>query len=547
MLLSIFLLAIAGYAALLFFMSLKNYNLTFGRPVAAIMLGISILSLGFSFELLAESRFWLDVWSFISQIGYAVLLFSLAGILYSYHMGACPRERWKIASFALVPVSMLIMIATDPWHGLYYSSVEVKAFQGSTYLALEPSLGFMAVAAYAIILLIILLILLVRNIFGATQMNVRHMTTLAAAFLVALLISFITDSYTSTPSRLIEIVALAIVIYPIYAITFRGRINTWSLSFKEVLDLSSDIKIIIDTKQRIVYNNRQGQTFLDMNGDLSSISDEIAESFDAAAPYSKEIEIDMDPVRRTFNFESLPISSPSGVKQGLLITMKDITEKVAVRRSLEEVNEKIKLLSSISRHDMINQLTVISGLTYVLAGTAAGNEKAEGMVETINRATDAIHRQLMFMRDYEKIGLSHPEWMSIHDTAMSASQNYDLEGIDFELPEHDCEILADPLFEKVFINLMHNSIIHAQGLSRMTIELEREDEHLLIHYRDDGGGIPPEYRGSLFQKGKGRNTGLGLFLSKNILEITRMEISEEGVHGEGVDFIIKVPAGGYRC
>lgn len=546
MLLSLLLMAIAGYAALLFSMSLKHLNVTFGRPVAAIMLGISLLALGFSFELLAGSRFWMEVWSFTSHIGYAILLFALAGALYTYHFGACPREPWIIGAFSVVPLLMLVMIATDPWHGLYFSSVSVRTFQGSTFLALEPSYGFIAVAAYAMVLLVILLALLVRNMMGATQQNLSHILTLTVAFLVALAASFLTDSFTSSPSRLIEIIALSIVAYPIHAITFRGGISTWSLSFKDVLNLSTDIKIILDNRQRVVYTNDAGKTFLERSEGLSSLADEIMESLKVSAPLTKEVEMEIESSVHTFNFEALPISSPSGIKQGMLITMKDITDKVEVRRSLAEVNEKIKLLSSISRHDMINQLTVISGLSYVLAGSAAGNEKAEGMVESINRATDAIHRQLMFMRDYEKIGLSHPEWISIRGTALSAAQNYDLEGITLDLPEKDCEVLADPLFEKVFINLMHNSLIHGKDLSRIMVEIENDGEDLLIHYRDDGGGIAPEYRETLFQKGKGRNTGLGLFLSKNILEITRMELTESGVHGEGVDFIIRVPPGGYR-
>ena len=546
MLLALFLLAIAGYTALLFFISLKHQTLTFGKPVAALLAGISILALGFSFELLSQTRLWLDVWSFLSHIGYAILLFALAGILYSYHVGACPHERWKTASFALVPVLMLIMIATNPWHGLYFSSVEIETFYGFSYLALEPSFGFMAVVVYAAILMVTLLALLVWSAFGATKINVKHMATLAAAFLVALSVSFITDAYTAAPSRLIEIIALAIVVYPIYVITFRGGISTWSLSFKEVLDLSSDIKLIIDSRRQIVYRNRVGKNFLDEGGGISSISAEIEECMASASSLNKEMYIDCDGSPRTFHFEALPISSPAGVQQGIMITMKDITEKAAVRNSLAEVNEKIKLLSSISRHDMINQLTVISGLAFVLAQAAEGNEKAEGMVDSINRANEAIHRQLIFMGDYEKIGLSIPEWISVNDTVISAARNYDLEGIQLELPENDCEVLADPLFEKVFINLMHNSLIHAKDLGRMTISLEHDGENLLIHYLDDGGGIPPEYRDALFQKGKGRNTGLGLFLSKNILEITRMEISEDGVQGEGVDFIIKVPPGGHR-
>jgi signal transduction histidine kinase len=49
-----------------------------------------------------------------------------------------------------------------------------------------------------------------------------------------------------------------------------------------------------------------------------------------------------------------------------------------------------------------------------------------------------------------------------------------------------------------------------------------------------------------FKRGFGNNTGLGLFLSREILAITGIAITESGETGKGARFEIMVPKGGYR-
>jgi len=65
-------------------------------------------------------------------------------------------------------------------------------------------------------------------------------------------------------------------------------------------------------------------------------------------------------------------------------------------------------------------------------------------------------------------------------------------------------------------------------------------------YEDNGIGISPEDRPRLFQKGFGKNTGLGLFLSQEILAITGLAMRETGEPGRGVRFVIAVSEGAYR-
>ncbi|MCX6693494.1 MAG: hypothetical protein NT074_02940 [Methanomicrobiales archaeon] len=69
---------------------------------------------------------------------------------------------------------------------------------------------------------------------------------------------------------------------------------------------------------------------------------------------------------------------------------------------------------------------------------------------------------------------------------------------------------------------------------------------LAIVYEDDGIGVHETDKERIFEKGFGNNTGLGLFLSREILAITGLSIKESGVYCKGVRFEILVPKGKFR-
>jgi len=108
------------------------------------------------------------------------------------------------------------------------------------------------------------------------------------------------------------------------------------------------------------------------------------------------------------------------------------------------------------------------------------------------------------------------------------------------------ELLGDPLLEKVFYNFIDNSIAHGEKVTRVRLYTEQMPDCLGLVYEDDGVGISPEMRDHLFEKGMGKNNGLGMFLSREILAITGMTISENGTPGKGARFVISVPLGNYR-
>jgi signal transduction histidine kinase len=102
-------------------------------------------------------------------------------------------------------------------------------------------------------------------------------------------------------------------------------------------------------------------------------------------------------------------------------------------------------------------------------------------------------------------------------------------------------VLSDPMLEKVFHNMVDNSIRHGRA-EEIRLFYDMGKEGLKLVYSDDGDGIPHEDKKGLFEG----EFGHGMLLVRDILAITGMTIRESGVPGEGARFEILVPQGKYR-
>ena len=105
------------------------------------------------------------------------------------------------------------------------------------------------------------------------------------------------------------------------------------------------------------------------------------------------------------------------------------------------------------------------------------------------------------------------------------------------------KIFADPLIEKVFSNLIENSVKYGITNTYIRFGIEEHEDHVSIICEDDGVGVSPEEKEKIFSFQYGKNTGLGLFLSREILSITGISIHETGILGTGARFEITCPAG----
>jgi signal transduction histidine kinase len=98
----------------------------------------------------------------------------------------------------------------------------------------------------------------------------------------------------------------------------------------------------------------------------------------------------------------------------------------------------------------------------------------------------------------------------------------------------------------VFYNLVENSLRHGEKITRARFSCIEGTGTLILVYEDDGAGVPAGVKERIFRREYFKNTGFGLFLSREILGITNMTISEVGTPGQGVRFEIKIPKNMYR-
>ncbi|PKL60064.1 MAG: histidine kinase, partial [Methanomicrobiales archaeon HGW-Methanomicrobiales-4] len=84
---------------------------------------------------------------------------------------------------------------------------------------------------------------------------------------------------------------------------------------------------------------------------------------------------------------------------------------------------------------------------------------------------------------------------------------------------------------------------YGDTITRISSSWYQNEEHVVWVFEDNGIGIPETMKDRIFKKGVGHNTGLGLFLIREILDITGIRICETGLEGKGARFEIIIPDG----
>jgi K+-sensing histidine kinase KdpD len=223
-----------------------------------------------------------------------------------------------------------------------------------------------------------------------------------------------------------------------------------------------------------------------------------------------------------------------------------LEELTKARDAIFQANKKLSLLNSITRHDIRNQLMALRTYIELSKDTLDDAATLKEYIMKEELAAEAIQRQIEFTSVYQDTGVKSAAWQDVADTIGTATESLDLKGAVQKVDLPAVEIFADPLLQKVFYNLAENSLRHGEGITRIQFSCTESATALILIYEDDGVGVPAEVKERIFRREYFKNTGFGLFLSREILGITNMTISEVGTPGQGVRFEIKIPKNMYR-
>ena len=225
----------------------------------------------------------------------------------------------------------------------------------------------------------------------------------------------------------------------------------------------------------------------------------------------------------------------------------ELEERKAVEEALEMANRKLNLLTGLTRHDLLNQLTALQVYHERLQHHCDDDDMAKEYLKNVGNILENIGDQIDFTREYEEMGVRRPDWQDVSAMAMEIASEKSLKSIKVKAETTGLLIRADPLIRKVLYNIFENARRHGGRVTEIVLRFfVAEDGQGMLVIEDNGDGIPASMKDRIFEKGFGKNTGFGLYLSRELLSIAGITIRETGEEGVGARFEMILPPGSWR-
>ncbi len=296
----------------------------------------------------------------------------------------------------------------------------------------------------------------------------------------------------------------------------------------------------------IIDNNLLSYNDIIHPDDRGLVAEEVRKGVEERAQFHVEYRvIAKDGTVRWVWEQGCPVFGENGEIVGLEGFITDVSGRKKAQENVRLANWKLTLLGDLTRHDVLNRLTILSGYLELM-GNNVKDEKTCRYLEKATLASRSIGEQMEFIREYQGLGISEPEWFEMNSLVTQSISKTDYGNIEITYELSGLSIYADPMVEKVFTNLIENSIKHGMSASRIHVSYAKKDDGIEIYFKDNGKGITKEMKQRMFDRNYMHRLGHGMNFIQEVLRITGLEIDEIGEVGEGATFRIKAPAGCYR-
>lgn len=481
-----------------------------------------------------------------------------------------PAPRWVFAAFAGVTGALLISIFVVPvFPDCYVAGSGLTPFKVWSEYVIAALLATGAAAVYRLrnafsprvagCLVAAILVLIASELAFTLYISVYGFSNMVGHLLMVLAFGLIYVGFVETGIR-----------QP-YALVFAGlksseeRLRREKDRLGQYLDIAGALFVVLDREGRVSLINRRASEVLGYPAD-AAVGEPWIERFippanreRAAALFAGLMQGEIGPDEcaqaqvltadgreRIISWHTTVLRDRDGAICGTLSSGEDITERQHAEEALRQANAKLNLLSGITRHDILNRVTVARA--YIdFAAEDSTDPAVQAHLERARAAVEEIRKQIEFSRDYQDMGAAAPAWQRPADLIRESVRDLGLPaGVRVRVDLGDLEIYADPMVKKVFFNLIDNAVRHGGAVTEIRFSYVRSGPDLLLLCEDDGNGIPEGEKAAIFSETYKRRHGHGLFLVAGILGITGMTIRETGVAGEGARFEVRVPGGGWR-
>ncbi len=227
------------------------------------------------------------------------------------------------------------------------------------------------------------------------------------------------------------------------------------------------------------------------------------------------------------------------------------------------LNEKLIFLGKVTAniaHEVNNPLFAIANsLQMIKKHLPADNEKVNKVAQLAERETRRVRNMMqdihqLTMRDIEEPALSDiAAVISAAINVLKWSKQLKNTRVDFKKYDHFLPLYCKPeSLQQVFMNIIVNAVEAMAGEGELVIDVEEyedeEGEKYRINFIDTGPGFSPDIKKRLFVPFKttkaGKGTGLGLYVSHNIILNHEGSITLDDTYKKGAHLVVEIPKKG---
>ena len=328
---------------------------------------------------------------------------------------------------------------------------------------------------------------------------------------------------------------------------------------KNILDTIAHAVIAIDNQERVICANTSFLKLFDLKNIPSKVTkikpikgtEELLNAIKKSKP-GKNREAILG--NRSFMLEAhRQKNGDRGIK---VVIIYDITKQ-------KNLYDKKTDFVSLAAHELRTPVTSIRGYLSVFLDEARGltleQKNLLDRVQISATRLDGLITNLLHSSNIEKgIMKLHKEPISLESLIQNVLEDYKKRAqekgitIIFNKPEKEIiDVSADiEKIREVVINLVTNAILYNKLKGKITVTLKHTREWIEVSVEDTGIGIPKEAQRQLFKKffrvganldGESQGTGLGLYISKAIIQLHGGKISVESELGKGTKFSFTLP------
>lgn len=233
------------------------------------------------------------------------------------------------------------------------------------------------------------------------------------------------------------------------------------------------------------------------------------------------------------------------------------SEAVGTVERLRHLDEMRSDFVAMVAHELRSPMTVVAGIADILKkrASALSPEQRSELIDTLGREARRLTRLVSEVLDLETLDQGRMELHLGHvDIAELAREAVTDAGVaertDLSIDRGDAVCSSDSdRIKQVLLNLISNAAKFSGEGKPITLKVSPQKDGVYISVTDEGPGIPEESLGKLFQRfsridsGGERKpgSGLGLYLSRSIVDAHGGEIWVDSTVGEGTTFSFKIP------